>query len=105
MQQLDVNITIPIPSDKVLITKVELQELKENSLTGVYWNMKDLEKRVGKKQDWLKEHILYPPRFKKILDIQHGGFVYYPQSRGQTWTFQANKMAAFLDKHFIDIFK
>lgn len=104
MQQLEVSLTIPIPNDSVLIKKVELEELKNNSLQGVYWNMKDLEQRTGKKHEWIKENILYPSRFRKILDVDSGGFVFYPKSKGQTWTFQANKMAEFLDKHFRQIF-
>lgn len=105
MQKLEVNFSVPIPEDLVLIKKVELQELKEHSLTGVYWSMKDLEDRTGKKQVWIKENILYPTRFKKILDVRNGGFVFYPEKKGQTWAFQANKMAEFLDKYFADIFK
>lgn len=104
MQQLEVSLTIPIPNDSILIKRVELEELKSKSLQGVYWNMKDLEQRTGKKHEWIKENILYPSRFRKILDVDSGGFVFYPKSKGQTWTFQANKMAEFLDKHFRQIF-
>lgn len=93
-------LTIEIPEEYVLIKKVELEELKEQLLAGVYWNMKDLEKRVSKKQDWIKENILYQPRFKNTLKE----FVYYPQSQGQSWSFQANKMAKFLDENFDRIF-
>ncbi|MEX0595914.1 MAG: DUF771 domain-containing protein, partial [Candidatus Paceibacterota bacterium] len=46
MQQLSVNLTIPIPTDQVLISKVELEDLKNQSLIGTYWSMKDLEKRT-----------------------------------------------------------
>lgn len=105
MQQLQVNLTIPIPVDSVLISKVELEHLKKNELTGVYWTMQELEERTKKGHIWLKENILYKPRFKKELDSENGGFVYYPQNRGQTWSFQAGKMAAFLDKNFHLIFK
>lgn len=104
MQQLNVNLSIPIPIDSVLINKVELEELKKKELTGTYWNMKDLEQRTNKKSEWIKENILYPSRLRKILDIENGGFVFYPKSKGQTWSFQATKMADFLDKHFNQIF-
>ncbi|WP_017187234.1 DUF771 domain-containing protein [Alkalibacillus haloalkaliphilus] len=103
-QQLSVNLNIPVPEGTVLIKKVELEELKRNELTGVYWTMKDLENRVNRKQEWVKENILYRPKFKKILDVENGGFVYYPQKRGQTWSFHAIKMADFLDRHFQEIF-
>lgn len=104
MQQLNVNLTIPIPSDSVLVSKVELEELKKQTLSGVYWNMKDLEKRINRKAEWIKENILYPTRFRRLLDSENGGFVFYPKARGQTWSFQANEMAAFLDKYFSQIF-
>ncbi|SDB96981.1 DUF771 domain-containing protein [Shouchella lonarensis] len=104
MQELSVNLTIPIPEDSILITKNEWNELKEEKLRGVYWDMKQLEERIHRKQDWIKENILYQPRFIKKLDAEKGGFVYYPRAKGQKWSFQANKMADFLDKHFSDIF-
>lgn len=104
-QSLNVEISIPIPADKVLISKVELNELKEQQLSGTYWTMKDLEKRTGKKQEWIKKNILYPSHFRKILDSENGGFVFYPKSKGQTWSFQASKMAKFLDDNFHRIFK
>lgn len=104
MQQLSVTLTIPVPADSVLISKVELEELKQAQLTGVYWSMKDLEKRINRKNEWIKENILYPSEFRKILDVESGGFVFYPRSKGQTWSFQASKMSEFLEKHFKDIF-
>lgn len=105
MQTLDVNLSIPIPSNMVLTTRTHYDELKDEQLHGVYWSMKGLEDRTGKKQAWLKENILYQPRFKKILDVNNGGFVYYPQAQGQPWSFHAKKMADFLDNYFADIFK
>lgn len=105
MQQLNVNITIPIPEDMVLITKVEFEELQHEKLSGVYWSMKDLEKRINKSSPWIKENILYQPYFKKILDSKNGGPVYYPQSQGENWSFQATKMAKFLDDNFYRIFR
>ena len=103
-QQLSVSLTIPIPQDSVLIRKVELEELRSRELRGVYWNMKDLEQRTGKKSEWLKENILFRTNFRKELDCQNGGFVFYPKGKGQTWSFQASKMAVFLDKNFHRVF-
>ncbi|MCM3024637.1 DUF771 domain-containing protein [Heyndrickxia ginsengihumi] len=104
MQQLVANIAISIPEDQIIISKVELEELKQQQLLGTYWSMKDLEKRVNRKQEWIKEHILFPSKFRKILDIEEGGFVFYPQKKGQTWSFHARYMATFLDDHFNQIF-
>lgn len=105
MQQLSVNLTIPLPEDLVLITKIEYEELYDAKLNGVYWSMSVLEKKVGKKSEWIKDKILYPPYLRKTLDIANGGFVYYPKVKGETWTFHAKKMAAFLDENFNQIFK
>ena len=104
VQALSVNLNIPIPSDSVIISKIELQELKKLQLAGVFWSMKDLEKRVNRKSEWIKENILYPTRFCKILDAENGGFVFYPKTKGQTWSFQASKMSKFLDENFDRIF-
>lgn len=48
MQQLNISLTIPIPEDSILINKVELEVLKQQSLAGVYWSMKDLEKKTNR---------------------------------------------------------
>lgn len=104
MQQLNVSLSIPIPVDQVLISKVEIEDLRRQSVLGVYWSMKDLEDRTNKKQDWLKENILFPPRFKERLDVEQGGFVYYPKKSGEKWSFLASEMAKFLDENFYLIF-
>jgi phage pi2 protein 07 len=70
----------------------------------VWWNMKDLEEATGYKEDWLKENILLQPSFKNILDLDNGGFVYYPEKRGQKWLFIASRMQEFLEKQFVKIF-
>jgi phage pi2 protein 07 len=103
-QMLSVNLNIPVPDGSVIISTVQLQELKKSQLRGVYWTMKDLEKKVNRKSEWIKENILYPTRFRKSLDATNGGFVFYPKSKGQTWSFQAAKMAEFLDDNFHRIF-
>lgn len=104
MQRLRVSLNIIIPDDLIVISKVELNEYKKNELTGIYWTMQELERRVGRKSGWIKENILYPPRFRKELDVANGGFVFYPRMQGQHWAFQASKMAKFLDRRFSQIF-
>ena len=71
----------------------------------IWWTMKDLEEVTGYSDDWLKENILLRPHYKKILDIESGGFCYYPEKRGEKWLFVASRMQEFLEKHFVDIFK
>ena len=57
-QQLNVQLTIHIPEDQVLISKVELEELQRTKLKGKSWTMKDLEAQTGRKSEWLQENIL-----------------------------------------------
>lgn len=104
MQQLNIKMNITIPEDMVIITKVELEELKQDQLKGVYWTMKDLEMKTGRSANWLKDNILFKPQFKKILDSQNGGCVFYPRVKGQPWAFKAIEMAEFLDGNFQRIF-
>lgn len=100
MQQLQVNLTIPIPEGYILITKVEFEELQQEKLSGRYWPMEELEERTGRKKLWLKTKLLYAPRFKKELEK----FVHYPNLQGDKWSFHATKMAKFLDDNFHLIF-
>lgn len=104
-QAIKAEIFINIPTDQILISKVEYEELQSNSLQGVYWTMSDLENQIGKKQVWIKENILYPQNFKRQLDVSQGGFVYYPKAKGEKWSFLASKMSQFLEDNFYKIFK
>jgi hypothetical protein len=47
-QTISVNLDIPIPADSVIISKVQLEELKKAQLRGTYWYIKYLEKKVYK---------------------------------------------------------
>lgn len=70
----------------------------------IWWTMKDLEQATGYSDDWLKDHILLQPHYKKILDLENGGYVYYPEKRGEKWLFIASRMQDFLEKYFVQIF-
>ncbi|MFS8651430.1 MAG: DUF771 domain-containing protein [Caldibacillus sp.] len=74
-------------------------------LNKIWWTMKDLEQVTGYCDDWLKQNILLQPRYKQILDIDNGGFVYYPEKRGEKWLFVASRMQEFLEKYFAEIFR
>lgn len=103
-QSLNVEITIPIPEDHVLINRVKYEELVASSLDGVFWSMNELEERTGKKHEWLKENILNHPKFSSVLDVRNGGPVFYPSRKGEKWTFLAKEMARFLEDNFHEIF-
>lgn len=103
-QRFKIELEVKIPNAYVVITKVEYEELQHDRLVGRYWTMQDLENQIGKKQVWIKENILYPSKFKEQLDVSVGGFIYYPKAKGEKWSFQATKMAKFLDDNFYKIF-
>jgi phage pi2 protein 07 len=65
LQKIKAEIVITIPDDMVLITKVEYEELKQQELIGVYWSMKDIEKRINKKSDWIKGNLFLYPECKR----------------------------------------
>lgn len=104
MQQLLVEVAVPVPADYVLVSKVRYQELQEQELSGIHWTMQDLEKRIKKKRDWIQTNILYPAKFRRVLDSENGGFVYYPKSKAEQWAFGALEMSKFLDKNFSKIY-
>lgn len=95
-QQLQVSLIIQVPDDHVLITKVEYDELQQQRLSGRWWTIEDLEKRTGRKKLWLRNNLLYMPKFKKELEK----IVHYPNSQGDKWSFHSSKMAKFLDDNF-----
>lgn len=93
MQSLQVE--IPVPKDMILITKVEYEHMLDNAMKNRVWSMGDLEDATGRSNNWLKENILYP--YRDELDCLNGGFVKYPEKRGQPWKFGAVQMRQWLD--------
>lgn len=99
MQTLEVKVAIP--DDMVIIKKIEYQELLDSVSNQLVWSMKDLERALGRSDDWIKEKILYPHR--EELDIQLGGFVKYPESKGQPWRFGAKRMSEWLEENIKEV--
>lgn len=87
---------------KAEVMREVLSSVQDRTLDGVWWNMKELEERIGFKQDWIKQHILFHPHWRKYIDAEKGGFVYYPES-GSKWKFHAKRMVQFLDENFADV--
>lgn len=78
--------------------QAEVQKLIRAEM--VWWHMDDLRAKTGKSQNWLKDNILYQPRFRKELET----FAHFPEAQGDKWCFIADKMEQFLKLHFRDIF-
>lgn len=107
IKELEIDLRVTIPDDYVLLKKVDYLKLKKTNKEaekGRWWTMSDLEKRLGRSREWIRENILLIPEFKKILDVENDGFVYYPRNQGESWAFLASKMSEFLEDNFNDIF-
>ncbi|MGJ0738949.1 DUF771 domain-containing protein [Enterococcus casseliflavus] len=100
MQQLEAEILIkiPVPEEMVLVEKIRLKELEENEFAGKIFTMKDFADRSNRSSKWLKDNILYHPKLVNKLNIENGGFVYYPQSQSDRWLFNAKGLIKFIDE-------
>ena len=95
MQTLEVKVAIP--DDMVIIKKIEYQELLDSVSSQLVWSMKDLERALGRSDDWIKEKILYP--YREELDVELGGFVRYPSAKGQPWKIGAKQMRDWIEEN------
>ena len=95
MQTLEVKVAIP--DDMVIIKRIEYQELLDSVSSQLVWSMKDLERVLGRSDDWIKEKILYP--YREELDVQLGGFVRYPITKGQPWKIGAKQMRDWIEEN------
>lgn len=100
MQHLEaeLSIKIPIPEEMILINKTRLKELEDNEFAGKIFTMKDFAERSNRSSKWLKDNILNNPQLVKKLNIENGGFVYYPNSQSDRWLFNAKGLIKFIDE-------
>lgn len=98
-QNLKVSLSIPIPEDLVLITKIEYDELTKDNLRGRKFNLQELSERTGISKNMIKD-LFDKPRVRKIADVEKGGFVAYPMNPGSPYLFLASKTIDFIDSNF-----
>lgn len=79
-------IKVVIPPEFILITKVELDELKDQVDERVWVGFSDIEKLTGLKRNKLDDIL---KRYRDEIDVFKGGFVKFPD--GGKWSF--NKAA------------
>lgn len=102
-QNLQVELTIPIPSDSVLIKKTEYDRLRESESRGQFETVNWLKKKTRiETLETLKEKILYP--YRSELDVENGGFVFYPRKRGEPFSIMKIPMEKWLENNFRKIF-
>lgn len=93
------NLELSIPDDMVVIPKAELDRLWENELAGRMWGIADVAKRLSVSDKWVRNEILYNPRFKlEIENLKLQGVVIKGPGTSP-WRFQASKFGPWLDNH------
>lgn len=103
-QLLEIELAIPIPSDSILVKRAEYEDMQKDSLKGRQFKLKDLSKRTGISTGELTK-LFDKPRIKKMVDVEKGGFVVYPEKQGSPYLFLASKTIEFIDTHFPDLMK
>lgn len=96
-QQIEAKVTIDIPDNLVLVEKVRLKELEAKEYAGQTFTMKDFSARANRSSTWLKNNILNNPSLIKKLDVENGGWVYYPYSQSDRWLFKSHGLIEFID--------
>lgn len=104
MQTIEAKISVPVPDGYVLVTESRYKELESNDLSGRYWTLSDVMKRIGRERTWVNDNILFNAKWRKMIDAENGGFVFYPENGGR-YAFHAKKTAEFLEQNFSEIFK
>ncbi|ANS02501.1 hypothetical protein DS56701_06 [Lactococcus phage 56701] len=103
-QTLEVQATISvlIPEDKVLVDKVEYQELKEKDFDG--WVGMDVFIKKSNRSIPTVSKVLRKPDLRKRISVENGGWVYYPNGKGDNWSFRFKEMMNFINKEFYQKF-
>lgn len=87
-----------ISPDKIIIDKQEYKELRQKAENQpVFWKFNDAQHYMGVGANDFKT-ILYDPKIKKELDIEHGGCVRY-WSKGSQYYFLRDEFKKYVDKN------
>ncbi len=103
-QILEVKATIPIliPEDMILIDKIEYQELKQQDFDG--WVGMDVFTEKSNRSVPTISKVLRKPDLRKIISVENGGWVYYPNGKGDNWSFHYKEMMKFINNEFYQKF-
>ena len=105
VQTLEAKIEVPIPTGYVLVKESRLIELESNEVKGYWWGLQDVLNRINRKRSWFMANVLENPRWRKKMDVENGGFVYFPKSKGDKYLFHPSRTIDFLENNFVDIMK
>ena len=103
-QILEVKATIPIliPEDMILIDKIEYQELKQQDFDG--WVGMDVFTEKSNRSVPTISKVLRKPDLRKRISVENGGWVYYPNGKGDNWSFHYKEMMEFINNEFYQKF-
>lgn len=99
--EVKATISVPIPEDKVLVDKVEYQELKKKVFDG--WVGLDVFVEKSNRSRTTIKNLLNRPEMIKMLSIENGGWVFYPPEAGK-WSFRYKGMMEFINNEFYQKF-
>ena len=91
---------IPVPDDCVIIAKAEYEELIKANDVGDTMTLEEVAIRLNRSKKWVVDEVLKNPKFKRPLDIRHGGFVHYEQGGGDKYIFLKSKTLDFIETNF-----
>lgn len=94
-----------IPEKYVLIAESEYEKYQNQVLVPPKLNLKQVSRWLHKEPKWIIQNILDIPRYRRKLDINHGGCVYYSQGSGQSYEIEPTAFADFIRLNFADIWK
>lgn len=99
------NIELTLPPHLKIIRQDDYEVLQAQSQLGKYMDLKDVLALLSVSRPWFCQNVLYNPKFRKQIDIDHNpdGFVKYPRSQGDKYLFLASRTRAFFEANFKDI--
>lgn len=89
--------TINIPSDYVLITKVEHEQLLERQ--SIAMTMKEVCEEFQRDRTWVKKNVIDKPYFRRKFEK----FSQFPEGKNGQYRFHRNKMLEFIDEYYEEI--
>jgi phage pi2 protein 07 len=96
-QSLTAQVTMIIPEEKVLIDKVEYQELKKQEFDG-WVGMKEFVNKSNRSAPTIAK-VLKRPELIQSLSVENGGWIFYPED-GNHWSFHYKEMMEFINREF-----
>lgn len=96
--------SLQLPEGYVVVLKADIEKLEKQIGRGEWKDIKWFKEKVGiKNSEKIDDLILRP--FREELDAENGGFVHYPEGKGDPWAFLKSETEAWLDINFSRIFR